>query len=85
MAHRDLAAQPERPCPLGDHADLRRALLAGIVQVDVHARPVASRDAEDHVELALGVLIDPGGIHAADQLGAVLHRALEQLRGARPT
>ena len=77
------ATQPEGAGALGDHADLLGALLARVVQVDVHAGAVAARDAEDRVQLAAGVAVDAGGVHAADQLGSVLHRSLEQIGGAR--
>ena len=83
VADRDLARESQRPRALGDHANLERAELARVVQMDVHARAMAPGDAEDDVELPLRIPIDAGGIDAADQLGASLHRAIEELRGAR--
>src|SRR4029453_4377864 len=56
---------------LGDHADLLGALLARVVQVDVHAGAVAARDAEDRVQLAAGVAVDAEGVHSPDQLGSL--------------
>jgi hypothetical protein len=76
------AGQPERPSALGDQANLLRALLGGVVQVDVHPGAETARDAEHHVELTASVPVDAGGIHAADQLGPVLHRLLQELGGA---
>ena len=38
---------------------------------------------EDDVEMPLGIPVQSGGIDAADEIRAVLHRAVEELRGAR--
>ena len=53
VADRDLAREPQGPRALGDHANLKRAELARVVQMDVHARAMAPGDAEDDVELPL--------------------------------
>jgi hypothetical protein len=83
VADRDLARESKRPRALGDHANLERAELTRVVQMDVHARAMAPGDAEDDVELPLRIPIDAGGIDAADQLGAALHGTIEELCGAR--
>ncbi len=52
------------------------------MQVDVEPDPVPCRDREDAVELPLRVAIDLQRVDAADQIGALAHRRVEQVEDA---
>src|SRR5262249_14139866 len=84
VADRHLAREADGARALDDQANLKRAEGARVVEMDVYARSVAGGDPEDDVEVALGIAVQPRGIDAADQIGTVLHRAIEKLGGAGP-
>ncbi len=70
MAHGDLAGEAGRERAPGDLAELEAAERAGVVQVDVEADAMALGDREDRVEMTVEVIVDAGGIEAADEIGA---------------
>ena len=51
---------------------------AEVVQVDVDAHAVLVRECEDHVEVLLGIAVEPGGVEAADDVGAEAQGLVEQ-------
>src|SRR5262249_13802700 len=59
------------------------AHLARLMQVYVQPDAMSFRDAEYAVELAFGVAIDFQRIDAADHIGAVANRRIEQIENAR--
>src|SRR5262249_27474188 len=84
VADRHLAGEAESSRALDDQAELVGAEGARIVEMDVHAHAVARSDPEDDIEVTLGIAVETRGIDAADQIGATLHRAVEELGGTGP-
>ena len=84
VTHGDLAPEAEGARALGHEAKLQGAERPGIVEMNVHAHAVAPGNAEDDVEMPLGITVQSRGIDAADEVRAILDRALQELRGARP-
>lgn len=82
MADRHLAAKTERFGASANLLDVEQAHLARLVQVDVEPDAAPHRDREDAIELALGVAVDFKRVEAADEIGAIAHRQVEQVEHA---
>jgi hypothetical protein len=80
--NRDLAAQAQRAGAGTDLLDIEQPHLARLVQVDVEPDAMVRGDREDAVELALRIAIDLQGVDAADEIGALAHRRIEQVEDA---
>ncbi len=83
MTHRHAPLQARGDGPGRDLAQLEAAEQAEIMQVDVDAGAAPLGDGEDGVEMPVNVAVDPGRVEAADQIGAVGDRGIEQLGRAR--
>jgi len=66
----DSSLPPSRDRAPGDLADLGEAVLAAVVQVDVHVPSGTIREAEDRVEVPVQVALEPAGVDAAHEVGS---------------
>src|SRR6266851_7489285 len=57
----------------------KRPISPRLVQMDVEPDPVPCGDREDAVELTFRIAVDLQGVDAADQIGALAHRRVEQV------
>ncbi|MCZ0979219.1 hypothetical protein O1L60_08985 [Streptomyces diastatochromogenes] len=83
VADGDLAAEAEGGGAGGDVPQLGGAGLAAVVEVQVDALAVAFGEAEDDVELAVGVAVEAHRVEAADEVGAVGEGRVEEVGDAR--
>ena len=67
VADRDASLHAGGDRPFGDVAKLRSAGLAAVVQMNVDSLAEPLGEAEDDVELALGVAVEAGRVEAADR------------------
>ncbi|MEU7387863.1 hypothetical protein [Streptomyces tanashiensis] len=82
VADGDPAAEAEGGGAGGDVPQLGGAGLAAVVEVQVDALAVAFGEAEDGVELAGRVAVEAHRVEAADEVGAVGQRGVEELGDA---
>ena len=83
MADGDLALHAERDRPIRDLAQLRRARLAAVVEMNVDALAGLFRETEQDVELALHVAVETPRVETANEIRARRERGGEQIGRAR--
>src|ERR1700722_14902477 len=79
MAHGDAALKSVRQGARGDLAKLETTERPGIVEMNIKPDPATLGDAEDRLEMSGDVIVDPRGIEAADEIGAVANGLIEQV------